>query len=194
MTPAKWLQQLSESIGRVQGKLRGQVQPPERVFVRASELILETRGRDATVWWVGNGGSAALCSHLSQDLVNKLSVRSMLLGDAALLTCMANDYGYANVYHKPLRTMARQGDLLIAISSSGNSENILKCVELAGDIGMGSIALSAFSGQNKLWASAADVSFFVPCDLYGHAEIAHGALLHAVIESLWLVSEQADRG
>lgn len=192
MTPTAWIQGLGEVLTGLRCKINGRDEPQEEVFQRAGDLLLDAKRRDATVWWVGNGGSSALCSHLSQDLINKLGIRSHVFNDPALLTCMANDYGYADVYQKPLRTMARQGDLLIAISSSGNSENILRCVELADDIKMAAITLSAFSDQNMLWRRAPDVSFFTPCTLYGHAEIAHGALLHAVIETIWLAMKPAD--
>ncbi len=152
----------------------------------AGHVIKQTIESGASVWWVGNGGSAAICSHLSQDMLNKLDVRSFSLGDSSLITCMANDFGYENVYVKPLEKLVRPNDLLFAISSSGNSENIIKCAELSHQRGMRLISLSGFEDTNKLWNIKTDVSFFMAADLYGIVEMGHEAILHGIIESLWL--------
>ncbi len=151
----------------------------------AGTLIKKTIESGASVWWVGNGGSAAISSHLSQDMLNKLGARSFYLGDSSLMTCMANDFGYENVYAKPLEKLVNSKDLLIAISSSGNSKNIIRCVELARRKGMNVIALSGFKETNTLWNIEVNVSFFVSADLYGIVEVSHEAILHSVIESLW---------
>ena len=152
-------------------------------------LLDALRREDGALWWVGNGGSAGLCAHLSQDALNKLGVRSMVLADAPLLTCMANDFGYAKIYEQPLQTLARPGDMLICVSSSGRSDNILRCAKLAQERGMKLITLSAFSDDNPLWKIKADVSFHIPTMLYGHAEVGHEALLHSVLETMMLCEQ-----
>ena len=110
----------------------------------------------------------------------------MILADAPLLTCMANDFGYAEIYERPLRTLTKKGDMLIAVSSSGNSENILRYARLAREREMKLVTLSAFAEDNPLWQAEADVSFHLPTRLYGHAEVGHEALLHAVLETMML--------
>ncbi len=82
--------------------------------------------------------------------------------------------------------MSKKEDLLIAISSSGNSPNILSCVEMATHKKMNTISCSGFSDSNRLWNAAAQVSFFIDANLYGIVEVSHEAILHSIIESLFL--------
>jgi len=186
LSPSDWLSELNKRILASSARAEGKPVTLEKGFQILREALLDTRARDANVWWVGNGGSAALCAHLSQDLLNKLKLRSQAFADASLITCMANDFGYAQVYAKPLAALARPGDLLIAISSSGKSENILACARLAREKDMRLVTLSGFKADNPLWSMPADVAFYLPAELYGQVEIGHEALLHGVIETLWL--------
>ena len=148
-------------------------------------LLRLIRENGNSVWWVGNGGSAAICSHLSHDLVNKLAIRSHVLTDPALMTCMANDYGYGQAYVRSLQVLARPGDLVIAISSSGCSENILLVADFARSRELSLVTLSGFATDNPLWRHEADVALHIPSHWYGQVEIGHEALLHAIVESLW---------
>jgi D-sedoheptulose 7-phosphate isomerase len=184
--PVQWLEKLSGVLKIVKCKLSDQPVALDQAFLALEQILNETRAKDAALWWVGNGGSAAICSHLSQDVLNKLGIRSMNLNDASLITCMANDFGYSKVYEKPLRTLVRDGDMLIAISSSGNSENILSCARLAKEKNMKLVTLSGFSEDNFLWNVKSDISFYLPVDLYGLVEVGHEALLHSVIECMFL--------
>lgn len=193
MNPLQWFEQLHSTILSARAKVGGREATLADGLKAAGEELVSARERQASVWWVGNGGSSALCAHLSQDLLNKLSLRSMAMADAALLTCMANDFGYPEVYARPLRTLIRPGDLLIAISSSGRSANILNAVQAAAERQLRVITLSAFKDDNPLWKHPAAVSFYVDCSLYGHAEVGHGALLHSVIETLWLKERGGQR-
>ena len=105
---------------------------------------------------------------------------------------MANDFGYENVYRRPFETLLRPGDALILVSSSGRSRNILGCAELARERGVALVTLSAFAEDNPLWRHPADVAFFLPAVLYGHAEVGHEALLHAIIEVAWLRAQSQE--
>ncbi len=147
-------------------------------------LLASVRSREARVWWAANGGSAALASHLSQDMLMRCAIASSVLGDAPLLTCSANDYGYDQVYARPLRVLMRPGDLLIAVSSSGESPNVLNAVTAARELGAQIAAFSGFRPDNRLGRAGAELSLHVPARDYGHVEIAHEALIHAVIERL----------
>ncbi len=192
MTAEEWLSELSDALRVPSCKISGREAAMTEAFDHIKQLLIETKQNNKAVYWVGNGGSAAICSHLSQDILNKLDTRSYVLSDTSLLTCMANDYGYDAVYQKPLEKLMMEGDLLIAISSSGNSQNILNAVAVAEDNGAKCVTLSAFDPDNKLNHTKTDVSLFLPCALYGHAEVGHEALLHAVIETLWLENKQND--
>lgn len=185
-TALNWLKGFNEAVHATQCKVEGRAAGLDDAFEAAEALLGRIRGAEATVWWVGNGGSSALCSHLSQDVLNKLKIRSLVINDPALLTCMANDFGYENVYVRPLELLTRTGDLLIAVSSSGKSRNILACAELAKRKGMRLIALSGFDPGNPLWQFPADISFYFPSTLYGQVEVGHETLLHSILETMWL--------
>ena len=149
-----------------------------------SDLWYGLRASGGRVFWIGNGGSAAVASHLSQDLLNKGGVSSMTLNDPALITCMANDYGYRAVFARPLSTLAQQGDVLVALSSSGMSDNIVDAAVAALERGLQVVALSAFSADNRLRKLNATLSFHVPTSNFGHAELGHAALLHTALDCL----------
>lgn len=181
-----WLKSLSRAITDVTCRCASKLVNYDEAADEIIRLLHVARESDSSVWWVGNGGSLALCSHLSHDLINKLAIRSHVINDATLITCMTNDYGYNEVYQRPLQVLTRPGDMIVAISSSGCSQNILAVADLARSKGLRLITLSGFDPGNPLWLREADVALHLPSFLYGQVEIGHEALLHAVIESLWL--------
>lgn len=181
-----WFEDLNTAVTSTKCKFQNADMPFDKALEQTALVFKSVKEKDASVWWVGNGGSAAICSHLSQDMLNKLGLKSLFCGDISMMTCMANDFGYENVYSTPLNKLASKNDLLIAISSSGNSDNILSCVKLAQEKQMDIITLSGFSQTNKLWNEQSTVSFFVTSDLYGIVEMSHEAILHGVIETSWL--------
>lgn len=180
----KWMNDLNKILVTTESKAFNQVIPLEEAFSQALTMIKEIKNQDGSIWWVGNGGSSSLCSHFSQDLANKQRIKSLAFSDAALLTCQANDFGYENAYARMIDIFARPGDLLIAISSSGESKNILKSIEVANKKSIGSMTFSAFSPDNKLFRLKTDLAFYVPSKSYGLVETAHGALLHGIIDAL----------
>jgi D-sedoheptulose 7-phosphate isomerase len=185
-----WLESFTGAVSGVTCRCASRLASYDEATDEIVRLLQMVRDSENSVWWVGNGGSSAICSHLSHDLINKLAIRSHVLNDAALITCITNDYGYNEVYLRPLQVLTRSGDLIVAISSSGCSQNILSVTDFARSKGLRLITLSGFDPDNPLWLCEADVSFYLPSHLYGQVEIGHEALLHAVIESLWL-KEQA---
>jgi D-sedoheptulose 7-phosphate isomerase len=189
LNPIKWLETLGTIAAATKCRVDGHDSVLSAGYERIAELFRATRERQGTIWWVGNGGSCAICSHLAQDALNKLAVRSQVLSDPSLMTCMANDFGYAEVYARPLRRLARPGDCLVAISSSGNSQNIVNCADYALEAGLGLVTLSAFDEDNKLWNHKSDVALYLPLSLYGLAEVGHEALLHAAIECQYLAEK-----
>ena len=137
---------------------------------------------DRSVFWIGNGGSAALASHLSQDLINKCGIRSLTFNDPSLITCMSNDHGYEQVFKRPLLALARKRDVLMAVSSSGMSANIVDAARAGLDGGMDLVTFSAFSADNHLRKLRSTLSFHTPTENYGHAELTHEALIHAAVD------------
>ena len=130
---------------------------------------------------IGNGGSAAIASHQAIEFLKNGGVRALALNDGASLTALANDFGYANVFAEQLRMLGRRGDMLVAISSSGQSTNILKAVETARSHDMAVATFSGFRPDNLL-RGRGDVNFYVDSTQYGFVEIAHHALIQAILD------------
>jgi D-sedoheptulose 7-phosphate isomerase len=133
--------------------------------------------------FIGNGGSAAIASHMAIDFSKNGRVRSLAFNDGAALTCLGNDHGFAEVFSRQMEFHARPDDLLFAISSSGRSADILNGVAAARDIGCRIVTLSGFTADNPL-RLLGDINLFVPSDAYGFVEISHLVLCHAVVDFL----------
>jgi D-sedoheptulose 7-phosphate isomerase len=144
---------------------------------RAVQLILDVRSHGHKVLLIGNGGSAAIVSHLHNDLTKAVGVRTLVFNEQPLLTALANDEGYATVFERPIAMWAEAGDLLIAVSSSGRSENILRGTQAALDAGARVITLSGFQSANPLRALG-HLNLYVPSSHYGLVEQAHSVLTH----------------
>ncbi len=132
---------------------------------------------------IGNGGSASIASHIQTDFLKNLKIPALAFNDASLLTCLSNDLGYENVFSTPIGILAKKGDILFAISSSGRSKNILNAVSVARNKGCFIIGLSGFSLRNSL-RSIGNVNFYVPSSSYGAVEIIHLAICHAIVDIL----------
>jgi len=145
----------------------------------AMQLLAEVRKNLGSVYVIGNGGSAGVASHAVIDFVNVAKLRAFTLHEPALITCMANDYGYENAFSRMLAQMAKPGDVLIAISSSGNSNNIRNAAAKMVDIGGKVITLSGFAGNNPL-RSMGDINIWLDSDNYGLVEIGHQFILHNI--------------
>lgn len=130
---------------------------------------------------IGNGGSAAIASHMAEDYTKNGGIRMSAFNDAALLTCFANDYGYERMFEMAVENYMDEGDLLVAISSSGKSPNILNGVYAAKVKGCQVITFSGFKSDNPL-RQLGDLNFYVPDDSYGNVEITHLSLLHGILD------------
>ena len=146
-------------------------------------FLEDARGRGARVFLAGNGGSSVLVSHALTDLINVAGLRAQTLHESALLTCMANDYGYENAFARVLNVQAAKGDLLIAVSSSGRSSNIHHLVQCARKKGVRVITLSGFDPVNAL-RSMGDLNIWIDSRDYGLVEIGHLFILHNIADRL----------
>ena len=131
--------------------------------------------------FIGNGGSAGIASHLSIDYSKNGNMRSLTFNDPSSLTCLGNDLGFENVFTKQVEIHAVKGDLLVAISSSGRSPNILGAAALARQMGCRVVTMSGFTPANPL-RRMGDVNVYVASDQYGLVEIMHQTILHAVLD------------
>ena len=137
------------------------------------------------LYFVGNGGSAGVASHAVTDFLNVGKLRATTLHDPALLTCMSNDYGYEAAFARILSTVASPKDMLIAISSSGQSSNIRNAAKAIRELGGTAITLSGFKADNPL-RSLGDVNIWLDSTDYGMVEIGHQFVLHNLADRLRL--------
>ena len=134
---------------------------------------------------VGNGGSAAIASHVQNDLCKAVGVRAMVFNEPPLLTALTNDVDYASAFQHLVGLWAEPGDLLLAISSSGRSENIIRAAKTSRALGCSVATFSGFDSDNPL-RRLGDLNFYVACHSYGLVELAHGALLHYITDRAML--------
>lgn len=147
----------------------------------AMQMITACAGAGRKVIFIGNGGSAAIASHQAVDYWKNGEMRAIAFNDSSLLTCIGNDYGYPHVFEKPIEMFADADDVLIAISSSGQSENIVRGCNAALAKGCDLITMSGFKPDNPLRAMGS-VNFYAPSSSYGHVEITHLALCHCIVD------------
>jgi D-sedoheptulose 7-phosphate isomerase len=140
-------------------------------------MLESLRGRGGNLFLVGNGGSAGVVSHILTDFINVNKLNARTLHESSLLSCMSNDYGYENSFSEPLSTLAREKDLLIAVSSSGRSPNIHNAVNSVKKAGGEVITLSGFGEDNQL-RSMGDLNIWLDSTSYGLVEIGHLFYLH----------------
>lgn len=133
---------------------------------------------------LGNGGSAAICSHLSVDLTKACGLVAFCYHDPSLLTCFSNDYGYENAYAKIVDKYVSEKDCVILISSRGESENIIRAAELARKKGAVLVTLSGFAAENKLKTLDSDQHFYVASRNYNVVETVHQMILLQAVEML----------
>jgi D-sedoheptulose 7-phosphate isomerase len=147
----------------------------------AVEIILEAKARGRKIIFVGNGGSAAMASHLSVDLTKAACIRAINFNEADLLTCLANDYGYEHWVARALEAYADKGDVVVLISSSGKSPNIINGVTQARKMGLPVITLSGFKNDNPL-RELGDVNFWCDSEAYNVVEMTHHIWLLSIVD------------
>lgn len=142
-----------------------------------------SRREKASVFIIGNGGSASIASHMANDFLNVGKLKAFTLHEGSVLTCMANDYGYDHAFARQLQTLASADDVLIAISSSGASPNIRLAAEMSRTRGMTVVTLSGFKPDNPL-RGMGDLNFWVESRDYGMVEVAHLFILHYLADRM----------
>ncbi len=177
-----YFRELSDALENVQCTgLHGVLLSRAEAYEHTLRLALEAKERGNKLMFIGNGGSAAIASHMAVDFSKNGAMPAMCFNDGAALTCIGNDFGYEEVFAKQLQFHARQGDVLFGISSSGSSRNILRAVDVALQTGCRVITMSGFRSDNPL-RKLGEVNFHVGLSEYGIVEVAHTALIHAVVD------------
>jgi len=158
---------------------------PREPLAQAISALLDARAHGRRVYVFGNGGSAATASHFVCDLIKTAHVpgfapfRAFALTDSIpLMTALANDHDYAETFARMLEALVEPHDVVIGISASGNSPNVVDGLLLANRLGARSIALLGFDGGVAM--HAASIAVHIPCNHYGLAEDTHSAICHAI--------------
>jgi D-sedoheptulose 7-phosphate isomerase len=151
----------------------------KQAMLEATELIRKTK----RMIFIGNGGSNAICSHMMEDYMKIAGKQTLSFSDPALITCFANDYGYENAWAKWIDFNFQPDDLLVAISSSGESANILNAVKAHTNKGGQTITLSGFEPNNTL-SKMGQVNMVVAEKNYGIVECFHQVILHAILDAI----------
>ena len=167
---------------------------PTANVARVAEELLRARAEEKTIYVLGNGGSAATASHAATDWLKPNRQDSLggitavsLVDNVALLTAWANDTSFDNVFAAQLKSLLQPGDVVIAVSGSGNSPNVLQAVEVAREAGAVTIGFSGFDGGAL--SRMTDISVVVPCDSQGMIEDVHLMLVHALTVALRQAAE-----
>lgn len=152
-----------------------------------SEVVKSVLADGYKILIAGNGGSHADALHFAEELTGRFRkdrepIGALALGEATHLTCVSNDYGFENVFARQVKALGQAGDILIVLSTSGNSENLIKAVEVAGEKGIISIALLGKGGGalNNL----VDLSIVVPGETSDRIQEIHMLLLHTLVEDI----------
>jgi D-sedoheptulose 7-phosphate isomerase len=160
-------------------------------LARSIEKMTATLSAGGKILACGNGGSAADAQHFAAELVNRFEVERpplaaiALTTDTSTLTSIANDYDYVQVFEKQVRAIGRQGDVLLAISTSGNSPNVVAAIGAAHQLGIGVVALTG-RGGGKMAAvlGPADVNICVPHDRTVRIQEVHLLALHCICDGI----------
>ncbi|XXJ20110.1 SIS domain-containing protein [Desulfovibrio caledoniensis] len=160
---------------------QGAVLEVDAGYALLRDWIIACREDRRRVYFVGNGASASMASHFSTDLAKNAEVPTEVFTDCSLVTATGNDFGYEQTFAYPLGQRMVAGEVLIAISSSGNSPNAVAAVEKARELSGRAVTVTAMSPDNRMRALG-DLNFYLPAQTYGMAESGHGAVLHHLID------------
>lgn len=153
----------------------------EVAIVSLQERLLKLKNNHQNLYIIGNGGSAGVAAHAVTDFFNVAKIRATTLHESSLLTCMANDFGYENAVARMLAQLLNPGDVVVAISSSGNSMNMRNAATTACEKGAYLVTLSGFSNDNPL-RQLGHMNIWLDSDDYGFVEVGHQFILHNIAD------------
>lgn len=160
---------------------QGMIIEQEEGMERWIDLTKQVNDEGNTIYFVGNGASAMMAGHMSADSTKNGGMKSIFLSETSLITSVSNDISYDEVFAFPLNRFANKADMLVAISSSGNSRNIIRAIETAKEKGLAVVTLTGLK-ENNAARQLGDINFFVPGKTYGIVEVCHQAILHCWLD------------
>lgn len=147
------------------------------------EIFTRHKENRTQLFFIGNGGSSAIASHMTADFMKNGGMNTYSLYDNAVTTCMGNDYGYEYIFSRPMEFLVRKDDLLVAISSSGNSTNIINAIETAKSKKAEVVTFTGFNADNKA-KQLGDINVYVPSSKYGMVESIHNLILQQIVDMI----------
>lgn len=159
----------------------------EKGIAKFFDRLAELRRNGRNLFLVGNGGSAGIAGHAATDFFNVAKLKAATLHESSLLTCMANDFGYENAYARMLEQMVNPGDVVVTISSSGQSMNVRNAARQAAQNGGEVVTFSGFAPDNPL-RSLGELNFWLDSCDYGLVENGHQFILHNVSDRFGLMA------
>ena len=151
------------------------------LFLKIKDLFLSVRDNNAKIIIVGNGGSAAIASHVSIDLTKTVKIRSVTFNESSLITCLAKDYGYEEWVSEALGNYANDKDLVILISSSGKSLNMINAAKKTKELNLNLLTLTGFNKDNPL-SLLGDINLWVDSNSYNTVENVHQIALLSILD------------
>tara|TARA_B100001741_G_C16252325_1_gene459084 strand:- start:93 stop:641 length:549 start_codon:yes stop_codon:yes gene_type:complete len=148
---------------------------------RSVKLILKCKRNNGKVFIVGNGGSSSIASHVSVDFAKVANVPSNTFNNANLITCFANDYGHENWIKEAIKAYTQKNDILILISSSGNSKNIINAAKYCNENNIPLITFSGFDKENNL-AKLGNINIHINSKNYNYIEMSHHIILVSIVD------------
>lgn len=170
--------EIGTALERMQATMNGgRGLDADAAFALLLEKTLSCKAQGRELFFCGNGASATMASHTAADIAKNGGLRARSLTEPALLTAIANDISFEEVFSLPVTRNMMEGDMLVAISSSGKSPNILAAARAARQAGGYVVTLSGFAEDNPLRALGV-LNFYIPAPSYGVVESCHATLLH----------------
>jgi D-sedoheptulose 7-phosphate isomerase len=188
MYSQKYLDSLSTALKGTEASIGNGSTGIEQSLQQAVELLKAVQSSGGTQFFLGNGASAAFAEHMALDWTKNGGIRSQNPSSSVLLTALANDISFQDAFATYLDRYARKGDLVVTISSSGNSENIIRAIKQARKQECKVITLSGLKPDNTS-RQLGDINFYVPARTYGIVECAHQVLLHMIIDAFMGIEE-----
>jgi len=176
------LDELTEVLDRCVYSTQKETIKEQEALEMAQFLLNQVAKVEGIIYVIGNGGSAGIASHFCTDLLRTLQIGAATFSDSNIITCFANDFGYENVFKLPLMRNLRSQDLLVTISSSGQSPNIVEAAKMAKEKCVPVVTLTGFSTHNPL-RRLGELNFWLDSHDYGLVETGHFFLLHTVIDT-----------
>ena len=147
------------------------------------DIFTGCKRNHAQVFFFGKGGSSAMASHMTADFMKNGGMNTYSLYDNSVTTCMGNDYGYEYIFSRPMEFLVKPGDLVVAISSSGNSQNIICAIQVAKKKKAAVVTFTGFRKDNQV-RQMGDVNVYVPCEKYGIVESIHNLILQQIVDEI----------